>query len=166
MHLQTLPTYALALYPKLAEFSDFYLAGGTALVNNSSEFTVILDSTKFTFLHHPFPVVQPFVTDGSLHLLGAEEIAATKAYTIGRRVSFKDYVDIYFCLAKQVTNLNTIVSLASQKYGSEFNARLFLEQLQSPDAFPDEDSLQFLESKVEKEQLINFLKNEVEKFTL
>ena len=97
-------------------------------VNNPDELTVFVGETKVTFLRYPFPVVGKKKNYEGVSLLEAKEIAATKAYTIGRRGSYKDYVDLYFCLRKHTT-IEEIIDIARQKYGEKFNARLFLEQL-------------------------------------
>lgn len=99
------------------------------LVNNSDELTVIVDNIKVTFLFYPFPVLLPLKEFQGIKLLFAKEIAATKAYTIGRRGSFKDYVDLYFILKEKISSLEEIIKIAEKKYGENFNARLFLEQL-------------------------------------
>jgi hypothetical protein len=63
-------------------------------------------------------------------LLSVREIAATKAYTIGRRGAYKDYIDLYFILSEQHTTLTNIIDVdAEKKFGVEFNSRLFLGQL-------------------------------------
>ncbi|MBI2023165.1 nucleotidyl transferase AbiEii/AbiGii toxin family protein [Candidatus Giovannonibacteria bacterium] len=98
-------------------------------VNNSDELTLFINGVKVTFLHYPFPVLKPFIKHDSFPLLSVEEIAATKAYTIGRRGSYKDYVDIFFVLSGKYTNLEDVLSFANRKYGDAFNGRLFLEQL-------------------------------------
>ena len=62
-------------------------------------------------------------------MLSPQEIAATKAYTIGRRGKWKDYVDLYTCLTKGVTTLSDVITNAQKKYEGAFNDRLLLEQL-------------------------------------
>ena len=99
------------------------------LVNNSDELTILANGVKITFLRYPFPLLAPFVMYDNVPLLSVCEIAATKAYTIGRRGSFKDYVDLYFVVAEQRATLAGIIAEAEDKFGSDFNARLFLEQL-------------------------------------
>jgi hypothetical protein len=99
------------------------------LVNNSDELTVLVNGVKVTFLRYPFPVREPFVTYENVPLLSVREIAATKAYTIGRRGSYKDYVDLYFVVAEHRATISNIIDDAEQKFGADFNSRLFLEQL-------------------------------------
>jgi hypothetical protein len=99
------------------------------LVNNADELTVLVNGVKLTFLAYPFPAREPFVRYDDVLLLSVREIAATKAYTIGRRGSFKDYVDLYFMIAEQRATLAGIITDAERKFGADFNSRLFLEQL-------------------------------------
>jgi hypothetical protein len=94
-----------------------------------------------------------------------EEIAATKAYTIGRRGSFKDYVDLYFCLKERVIDLAGIIKLAEKKYGSEFNARLFLEQLVLLDDIED-TRIVFLKRKVTKKEAERFFRKMIKEIKI
>lgn len=65
------------------------------MVNNTDELTVGIDGVKTTFLCYPFPPLLPLRYEEPIPLLSVKEILATKAYTIGRRGEFKDYVDLY-----------------------------------------------------------------------
>jgi len=101
------------------------------LVNNADELTMLVNDVKVSFGRYPFPVREPFVSFENVSLLSIREIAATKAYTVGRRGSYKDYVDLYFVVAENHASLNNIIAGAEQKFGADFNSRLFLEQLVS-----------------------------------
>jgi hypothetical protein len=57
-------------------------------------------------------------------LLSVCEIAATKAYTIGRRGELKDYVDLYFVLAEGHVRLPEIIVDAEAKFGDESSKRI------------------------------------------
>ncbi len=89
------------------------------LVNNSDELTALVDGVKVTFLRYPFPPLDQLVTQEGVSLLSVKEIAATKAYTIGRRGAFKDYVDLYFVLLEQHATLAEIIDLAERKFGAD-----------------------------------------------
>ncbi len=113
-------------------------------INNRDELTVLVDGVKFSFISYPFPVLMPFVKKQGIDLLSAREIAATKAYTIGRRGEWKDYVDLYACLIRKTTTLSEVMKNAQKKYGDGFNDRLLLEQLAY---FEDIDDVQGLKVK-------------------
>jgi hypothetical protein len=124
-------------------------------VNNTHELTVIVGGVKVTFLTYPFPVLEPFVVFENVPLLSIREIAGTKAYTIGRRGSFKDYVDLYFVLAENHATLLEIIETAEKKFGAEFNSRLFLEQL-IYFADLDDAEIQFLSPLVTPREMLTF----------
>jgi hypothetical protein len=92
------------------------------------------------------------VTYERVLILSIREIAATKAYTIGRRGSFKDYVDLYFVLRDGHTTLDEIMKLASEKYGDAFNSRLFLEQIVTLDDLQDKE-IEFLGKPINEEEM-------------
>jgi len=124
-------------------------------VNGPAELTVFVQGVKFTFLHYPFPKLFKTVSLGGIRAYSVKEIAATKAYTIGRRGSFKDYVDLFFILNEQHTSLKSILASAKKKYGHEFNDRLFLEQLLFLNDL-EEGSISFLRNgPVTKRRLLN-----------
>lgn len=94
-----------------------------------------------------------------------KEISATKAYTIGRRGSFKDYVDLYFVISERHAALTEIMELAGKKYGQDFNSRLFLEQLVYLKDIEDTKVI-FLKNKTTKRDLEDFFTKEVAKIKL
>lgn len=132
------------------------------VINNPDELSVLIGGIKTTFLKYPFPVLNNFVDWDSLKVLDIPELATTKAYTIGRRGSFKDYVDLFFVLSGNHSNLDQIMELAEKKYGNEFNSRLFLEQLVYLDDV-EEINLIFLKEPVDKKQIEDFFVQEVKK---
>jgi len=88
------------------------------------------------------------------------EIAATKAYTIGRRGAFKDYVDLYFVIAEKHATLAGIIADAEHKFGADFNSRLFLEQLVYL-ADLDDAEVQFLKPAVTTQAVQTFFEERV-----
>ena len=135
-------------------------------VNNADELTVFLGGTKLTFLYYPFPVIFDFVTEGGLPILSVKEIAATKAYTIGCRRSYKDYIDLYFVVVEKHASLEEVIATAEKKYGGAFNSRLFLEQLVYLTDIEDTE-IEFLrEGPKSKEALQDFFSKEIEKMAL
>lgn len=130
------------------------------LVNNREEVSALVEGVKITFLHYPFPLLFPPVPYGGIELLSVKEIAATKAYTIGRRGSLKDYVDLYFILSENHASLQEILAYAEKKYGPHFNGRLFLEQIIYLEDV-EETPVTFLKSPVSKQTLQNFFEERI-----
>jgi hypothetical protein len=122
------------------------------LVNNADELTVLVNGVKVTFLSYPFPPQEPLADYLHVPLLSVREIAATKAYTIGRRGSFKDYVDLYYVLVEKRATLPEVIADAEHKFGSDFNARLFLEQLVDTTNL-DDTNIRFLKRPVTEDEV-------------
>jgi hypothetical protein len=55
-------------------------------------------------------------------------LAALKAYALGRRSKWKDYVDLYFII-KSGVSLKRIISRADKIFGNNFNEKIFRVQL-------------------------------------
>lgn len=130
------------------------------LVNDAGELTVLVDGVKITFLTYPFPAREPFVMYEGVWLMSVQEIAATKAYTIGRRGSYKDYVDLYFVLAEGHASLPALINKAEEKFGEDFNSRLFLEQLVFLKDIRDAE-IQFLKAAVTPTEIVAFFEKEI-----
>jgi predicted nucleotidyltransferase component of viral defense system len=135
------------------------------LVNTKDELSLLAGNAKVTFLAYPFRTLLPIRHMEGFSLLSVPEIGATKAYTIGRRGSYRDYVDLYFIMAKGYASLDRIVALAEQKFGAAFNSRLFAEQLLFVDDVDDYE-IDFLATPVSVDGIIAFFKSEVEKLSL
>jgi predicted nucleotidyltransferase component of viral defense system len=135
------------------------------MVNNSDELSMNIDGVKFTFLYYPFPLCLPLRDEEPIPLLSVKEILATKAYTIGRRSEFKDYVDLYAGLKNGHATLREVIDLARKKYGNAFNDRLFLEQLVHLEDTP-EAPLVFLGTRIERPEIKRFFSEAVSSFAL
>ena len=105
------------------------------------------------------------ITYQEVKFLSVPEIAATKAYTVGRRPNFKDYVDLYFILKEKFISLPGIINICEKKYKDEFNDRLFLEQLVYLEDVI-EAPIQFLKKPVTKEEMLKFFEKEIKKLKL
>ena len=101
----------------------------------------------------------------NINILNAKEIGASKAYSIGRRREYKDFVDIYTLIKLGNVLLKNVVSLAETKYGDVFSPRLFLEQLVNMNDI-EEMEINFLKESIGKIEIENFLRNEVRKLRL
>lgn len=99
------------------------------VLNVSYQLTMRTAGVEVTYFRYPFPPTLPFIPYENVKLLSIPEIAASKAHAIGRRATRKDYVDLYFILKEKYIDLQKLIDIAQKKYGEEFDARLFLEQL-------------------------------------
>lgn len=136
------------------------------LVNNSRELTLLIQGVKHTFLHYPFPVILPFEENDIIPFLSAKEILATKAYTIGRRGAFKDYIDLYAGITAGTSSLQDVIDIAREKYTGVFNDRLFLEQTVYLDDITEDAIIMLGRPVPTKQDLVDFFSGEITKLSL
>jgi len=135
------------------------------VVNHSEQLTVAISGINVSFCRYPFPVILKFISYQGIQILPALEIAAMKAYALGRRATLKDYVDLYFVLKEKIGNLEEIIEFCQKKYSKDFDSRLFLEQLiYSKDV--EEMEIQFLKKKVNKLEIEKFFEKKIKKMKI
>lgn len=125
------------------------------LVKNNQELTLKISGIKTTFLHYPFKFAKRPLLWRGLHILSVPDIAVMKAYVFGRRLAFKDYVDLYFIFKRKVVSLDWIIKNCQEVYQGEFHARLFLEQILNPEDI-EQGRIDFLKGGVSRGQIKKF----------
>lgn len=98
------------------------------LVDSGDELTVLVRNIRVSFISFPFPPLHPTVRTSSLPLYALRDLASNKAYAIGRRGVYRDYVDLYFLLRYGIP-LTTVIREAGRRFTGAFSEKLFLEQL-------------------------------------
>ena len=98
------------------------------LVNKEGEFTFEIGSVKFTFFHYPFNIDYSENFENIVRLPTLLTLATMKAFAIGQRNKWKDYVDMYFILRDHYS-VEKISSHAYMLFGDRFNERMFRSQL-------------------------------------
>ena len=97
-------------------------------IESISEFTLLVNGLKITFYQYDYPIDHRVKLENIITMPNSLTIAAMKAFALGHRAKWKDYVDLYFVF--QHHTLQEIVDKANNIYGiGEFNERLFREQL-------------------------------------
>jgi len=118
----------------------FGKAGTIVVLRESAQITLNIAGIKTSFIGYPFVPMHPLVEAGAIlpelrgtRLAHPREIAAMKAYALGRRAVIRDYVDLYFLLQSGIVTLDDIIGDAVAKFIVEgerlFSIKLFLEQL-------------------------------------
>ncbi|MFA5775507.1 MAG: nucleotidyl transferase AbiEii/AbiGii toxin family protein [Ilumatobacteraceae bacterium] len=113
------------------------------LVNKEGEFTFVMDGVKITLFHYPFAIDFYEHFNGTINVADLLTLAAMKAYALGRRAKWKDYVDLYFII-KQQHPLHDIVEKTRQIFGSGFNEKLLRSQLSYFDDMDHSEKLIFM----------------------
>ena len=106
------------------------LSGFPSLVtwNVTDQMNLVVNEVKVTFFQYPFQIKADNVFDNIIRLPELLDLAAMKAYALGRRSKWKDYVDLYFLL-KEKFSFEEISQRAIAIYGELFSDKLFRSQL-------------------------------------
>ena len=128
------------------------------LINTIDEFSIIINNVKITFLFYPFKIPKFDKFENYIRIPSLLNLAAIKAYTIGRRTKWKDYVDLYFLLKDHFT-INEISQRANSIYGNLFNSKLFREQLCYYNDIDYSESVKYINNSVERSEIKNYLSN-------
>ena len=136
-------------------------------IDTGDELTMFTaQNVKITFLHYPFPLVHELIQlENGIQVASIDEIAAQKAYTIGRRGEYRDYFDVHAILTRTPITLSTIIRDSERKYGTLFNSKLFLEQLVYFTDLHDTSIIPVSDERIPKpEQIKTFFEQEVKKY--
>jgi len=88
----------------------------------------LINDVKTTFFHFPYPVIHKEMLKNIISLPSLLTLSAMKAFALGRRAKWKDYVDLYFII-KEYFSINDISVEAKQIFGELFSEKLFREQI-------------------------------------
>lgn len=100
----------------------------TVFVDRPGEITVAVDGVKMTFFYYPFGIKFNCGLEAIIKLPDLLTLAAMKAYALGRRAKWKDYVDLYFIMENQ-HSIDEIIKKAKEIFKNEFNEKIFRVQL-------------------------------------
>lgn len=96
--------------------------------NVDEQLNVSINNVKFTFFEFPFEIATDYIFENTTKLPSLLTLAAMKAYALGRRSKWKDYIDIYFIL-KDFYTIKEIAEEAKKIFKELFSEKLFRAQL-------------------------------------
>ncbi|GHT22561.1 hypothetical protein AGMMS4957_12910 [Bacteroidia bacterium] len=94
----------------------------------SEQLNLSLLGVKMTFFRYLYPIEANVDFETTFRMPNLLTLAAMKAFALGRRSKWKDYVDLYFLLRDFFT-LKEISDEAEKIFGDEFSEKLFRGQL-------------------------------------
>ena len=95
---------------------------------NYEQLNLIINEVKFTFFSFPHKIPTNSEIKGVIKMPDLLTLAAMKAFALGRRAKWKDYVDLYFII-KGYHSLTEISEKAKELFGEMFSDKLFKMQL-------------------------------------
>ncbi len=125
---------------------------------------VTSENISITFFYDEVKPLYPEVQTSFINLFNLQDLAGNKAFTIGQRGKWRDYVDLFFLLKTNSTTLKRIIDNCSQRSKQEiFPTKLFLEQLVYFEDLMVQE-IDFIGPKIEPAEIKEFLSEQVNKF--
>lgn len=122
----------------------------------SEQLNVNVHEVKFTFFQYPFKINASEKLNDILRLPSLLDLAAMKAYALGRRSKWKDYVDLYFLLKTQYT-VSQISDRSTDIFGQLFSEKLFRAQISYFEDIDFSEPVEFLGDPVPEAAIKAFL---------
>lgn len=97
-------------------------------LNIEGQLNLVCREVKFTFFDYEFEIPHHVQVDNFITIPSLLDLAAMKAYALGRRSKWKDYTDLYFIL-KNNYSIPNISERANELYKDLFSEKLFRGQL-------------------------------------
>ena len=94
----------------------------------TEQMNLVVNDVKLTFFQYPFSIEPTTKFETFFRLPSLLQLAAMKAYALGRRSKWKDYVDLYFLL-RNYFSIADITVCANRIFGELYSEKMFRSQL-------------------------------------
>lgn len=115
-----------------------------------------INNVKLTFFSFPYDIKHPVKVDSFITMPNLLSLASMKAFALGRRSKWKDYVDLFFIL-KDHFSIKEICQEAELNFPSQFSEKLFREQLAFHKDIDYSEQVEFLVQPVPEKEIKEFL---------
>ncbi len=122
-------------------------------LNIPGQLNLICNDVKFTFFDFEFDIPHHVDLDGFIYFPNLLDLAAMKAYALGHRSKWKDYLDLYFIL-KSHYSIEEISTRAEQLFETLFSEKLFRAQLSYFKGISFEEQVEFMPGFETDEEVI------------
>jgi len=94
----------------------------------AGQMNLTINDVKITFFEYPFQIKPEAWFERCINIPSLIDLAAMKAYALGRRSKWKDYVDLFFII-RDFYSIKEIAGRAEEIFGELFSDKLFRAQL-------------------------------------
>ena len=113
------------------------------IVMKSGEYTFMTNDVKVTFFNFTYEIEYKKSFDKIIKMPDLLTLAAMKAFALGQRAKWKDYVDLYFIM-KDFRSCKEIAKKSEELFGAHFNEKLFRVQLSYLDDVNYDEEVEYL----------------------
>jgi Nucleotidyl transferase AbiEii toxin, Type IV TA system len=126
-------------------------------LNRDGQLNLVCRDVTFTFFNFEYNVPHPLSVEKSITIPSLLDLAAMKAFALGRRSKWKDYIDLFFIL-RDYYSLSQICAQANLRFGELFSEKLFRGQLNYFKGISFEEQVEFMPGfEVSEEEVKQFL---------
>jgi hypothetical protein len=115
-----------------------------------------INQVKVTFFSYPYSVPHDVKVDSIITIPSLLGLAAMKAFALGRRAKWKDYVDLYFILRHHYS-IKEISHEAEKIFTQQFSEKLFREQLAFHKDIDYTEPVEFIGQSAGESEIKDFL---------
>jgi hypothetical protein len=126
------------------------------LFEDSEQLHLVIHDVKLTFFSYPYRIDAPIDFEQIIYIPDLLTPAAMKAYALGGRAKWKDYVDLYILL-KDHFSLAQISEKSKDIFGAYYNEKLFREQVCYFQDIDYSEKVDFVVQSVSDEEIKRFL---------
>lgn len=126
------------------------------LFEDVDQLHLFMNQVKITFFSFPYPILHPIKAESTFSIPSLLTLAAMKAFALGRRSKWKDYVDLYFILQDYYT-IAEISEEAKKIFPQQFSEKLFREQLAFHKDIDFSEPVEYLQSAIPESEIKEFL---------
>jgi hypothetical protein len=141
-----------AINGKLAEFPFKKVR----LFEDIDQLHIIINGIKLTFFSFPYLIDHPVKIERYINTPSLLTLSSMKAFALGRRAKWKDYVDLYFILRDHYT-IKEITDEADKNFGELYSEKLFREQLAFHKDIDYSEPVEFLVPSPSETEIKQFL---------
>jgi len=127
----------------------------TLLHEQDDQIHITIENVRVTFFSFPFELKCSENIHGFM-MPSLITLSALKAFALGGRAKWKDYVDLFFILSNYFS-LKEVIGRADELFTGKFNGRLFRNQLRYFDDIDYEEKVEYLVKPVPEEKIKEFL---------
>jgi len=117
---------------------------------------LLINNVKITFFSYPYTVPHPVKVGSTITIPSLLSLAAMKAFALGRRAKWKDYVDLYFIIRDHYS-IKDICTEAGKIFNQQFSGKLFRQQLAFHKDIDYSEAIEYLVPPVPEDEIKSFL---------
>jgi len=126
------------------------------LFEDIDQIHLMMNEVKLTFFHYPYTIEYPVNIESNMTMPDLITLATMKAFALGRRAKWKDYVDLYIIL-KDHYSISEISEKANNIFGDQYSEKLFREQLAFHKDIDYSETVEYIVAPIPEEEIKEFL---------